>query len=209
MELKEYKMELLKTPEERINRESAINSESLLDHIDEFRDRAETLQKLIDDRRKQVADLEESVREKEEISIALEKKLKERKAISDELIYDIRDEFSNLNGKLDERLSSMEDHISEVFKDVKSSEKPAETVVEMPNFDELKEDISEKIHSENVRMYRNLQDFIKEQGSLEEVEISLGQRVVGVGKRALFGIIFGVVDTVLLIFILLKIFELI
>lgn len=154
-----------------------VEEDSLLKQIDEFRKKAEALQSLINERQDKVLSLEETVKEKENKNEALQSELSQKQEALNSVLEDIKGQFNIFADRVDTSVSNA--------------------------VNEAKEPVIEKIHTENVRLYRNLYDFIKEDYDTDEFEDYIKETVKagrGPVKVALF---FSIFNTVLLIAVLL------
>ena len=128
----------------------------------------------------------------------------------------MEDIFTSISEKLeviiDRQREAAGQSFDEVFSDQKSflsnsmltqEKKLAESFNSVSRqLDGMKDEISEKIHSEDVKVYRNLQDFIQEQDHSEEDQKKLTKMYKGLKAREIFILILTVVDIVLGVFFL-------
>lgn len=145
----------------------------LLVQIDAFRDKAKQLQSLIVAKERKVKELEAMVRSKEErnmqLQLELAKKQEEADSIKasvevqvDEMMTTLRQSVEQLEHRIEEQVSNNQANAAEQTANVK------ETLENMTSdLSSLKGDISEKVHSENVKQYRNIQDLMKEMDKTE------------------------------------------
>lgn len=63
--------------------------------------------------------------------------------------------------------------------------------------DGVKDELSEKIHSEDVKVYRNLQDYIQEQDHSEDDEKLMAKRYKALRNREYFNMVLTVVDIII------------
>ena len=145
----------------------------LLVQIDAFRDKAKQLQSLIAAKERKVKELEAMVRSKEErnmqLQLELAKKQEEADSIKasvevqvDEMMTTLRQSVEQLEHRIEEQVSNNQANAAEQTATVK------ETLENMTSdLSSLKGDISEKVHSENVKQYRNIQDLMKEMDKTE------------------------------------------
>lgn len=159
------------------NSADATNSsgeDMLLVQIDAFRDKAKQLQSLIAAKERKVKELENMVRAKEErnmqLQIELAKKQEEADSIKasvevqvDEMLTTLRGSVSQLEHRIEEQVANNQANAAEQTACIK------DTLENMTSdLGSLKGDISEKVHSENVKQYRNIQDLMKEMDQTEE-----------------------------------------
>ncbi len=151
----------------------------LLNQIDEFRDKAQQLQDLLLSKESKVMELQNIVDEREGKAKELESILTERQKQADGIAEDMAKEVTaEITSQIDviiERVTSKIDELSvTIGKDLGDGQKLTEqqyaelkaTLDEtLPSLntqlDTLKSDLSEKVHSENVKCYRNVSDLIK------------------------------------------------
>lgn len=215
--------------------QSSYEDDSLLAQIDAFRDKAKQLQVLINDKQKRVIDLEAQVRAGEaaindkeariqKLQIELEQKQKEADSLVttvesqvDKMLGSVRDDLNSLGSRVETSVSDssrqQSDELKEILSKVGTDLEGIKTSLE-PNDDELsakevKDIISEKIHSENVQMYRNLQEDIKKLDSSDSVINSLDLRYQDLKKKLGWALLFGFVNLAAVIVLLLFYFNVI
>ena len=127
--------------------------------------------------------------------------------------------FSTISGKLeaiiDTQKAASNQSFDEVFSDQKSflsnsmltqEKKLSESLNGMSRqIDGMKDELSEKIHSEDVKVYRNLQDFIQEQDHSDEDEKKLLKRYKSLRNREYINMVLTIVDIILGVMFLLVI----
>ncbi len=154
----------------------------LLEEIDAFREKAMQLQELINRKQSHVHELEKVVEKKEFLNVELQDKLEKTQKASDEIISTVHTEVSFIADGLNDSVSKMQ---SELLAQTK--EKDEELDAKIASLDEtikslntelavLKTELSEKIHSENVAEYRNLQEVIKNSDFSEKIEEKADER---------------------------------
>lgn len=171
------------------------SNDALLVQIDAFRDKAVRLSGLINANQKKVESLETQVKEKEGQIAALQDELstKQREADTlvttvesqvDRMLVSVKDEFSSFNNDVTGRISKSTRADAEKL--ARMMEKVNNGVVEIKDFlahpqdettlEDVKNELSEKIHSENVKAFRNIQDTLKENDHSEELDTSLEEK---------------------------------
>lgn len=151
----------------------------LLNQIDEFREKAQQLQDLLLSKESKVMELQSIVDEREGQARELESILTERKkkadSIAEEMVKEVSAEITSKIDVIIEKVTSKLDEFGvSVTKDLSACQKLTEqqyaelkaTLDEaLPSLntqlETLKTDLSEKVHSENVKCYRNVSDLIK------------------------------------------------
>ncbi len=162
----------------------------LLSQIDEFREKAKQLQSLIALKESKAQELQVIVDEREDKAQELEQILTERQAEADELVIHFGKKVDELTDRFSTKMTEMESAISEQVAEVKKSseeqleanrklneeqvslnkklteDQVAEVKALLENttgqLESMKTDLSEKVHSENVKCYRNIQDLFND-----------------------------------------------
>lgn len=139
----------------------------LLNQIDEFRAKAQKIQFLIRSKEKKVKDLETLLREKEIKNIELKNILSKRHREADSVMGDLNDKFDKLIDAVNLHMLDIKKNISnDISGEDKNSLKQTKaiqyTLSSMNDeINGLKKDISDKVHTENVKLYRNIEDSLK------------------------------------------------
>ncbi len=154
-----------------------IEEDTLLIQIDEFRKKAETLQALINDRQDRVIGLEEEVRQKESKNTKLQEELSKKQEVLNSVLEDMKNQFDILANRVDTSINNA--------------------------LDEAKEPVMEKIHTENVRLYRNVYDFIKEDYDIDRLKILLNNIQKANKPPLIVALVLTCINTLLLIFVVL------
>lgn len=193
------------TPNEEYSTD-AYGSDALLLQIDAFRDKAVKLSGLIGAKQKKVVALESLVREKEndlaekeEQIAALQSELEEKQREADGLVTtvetqvdrmltSVKADLSDLNENISEKITagnqdsaekieSLLNTVNTSVNDIKATlGKEADEKEEGITLEDVKQELSEKIHSENVKVFRNIQDTMKELDHSEEMDISFEEK---------------------------------
>mgnify|MGYP003440828869 CR=1 FL=1 len=203
--------------------------DALLVQIDAFRDKAIRLSGLINANQKKVLSLEAEVKKKEgqisdkENQIAalqdeLSTKQKEADALVttvetqvDRMLVSVKKEVSTLNNELSgqitrenheesARIASIVDKVNSSVLEIKDYLAHAE---EDTSLEDMKEELSEKIHSENVKVYRNIQDTMKEMDHSEQLDISIDEKYRSLKHRTAFLLIVLIINLIVSAVILL------
>lgn len=154
-----------------------IEEDSLLIQIDEFRKKAEALQNLINDKQNKVLNLEEIVKQKESMNYQLQTELAKKQEALNSVFEDMKDQFDILANRVDTSVNNA--------------------------VNEAKEPVIEKIHTENVRLYRNLYDFVKEDYNTEQLIEKIINKMNPTKKIIGFSIFLSLVNLAILIVLLL------
>lgn len=185
-------------------------SDALLVQIDAFRDKAVKLSSLIGAKQKKVVALEAMVREKEadltekeEQIASLQNELDEKQKEADSLVTtvetqvdrmltSVKADISDLNQNISEKISAENQAGSERVENLLNTVNASvseikETLANGPeetvSLDDVKQELSEKIHSENVKVFRNIQDTMKEMDHSEELDISFEEKYQSLKSR--------------------------
>ncbi|MEG0805405.1 MAG: hypothetical protein RR364_01235 [Lachnospiraceae bacterium] len=140
----------------------------LMKQIDEFKEKAKQLQGILSTRESRVQELQELVSEREEKARELETVLESRQEEADGIMGDVKKQIDSMVVTINKETERLGETVSQGVST--GIQECIEKIDEMKNtLDELNEnltgtkrDISEKIHSENVKCYRNMQALIIE-----------------------------------------------
>lgn len=168
---------------ERTDREVG-REDYLLNQIDEFREKAQQLQDLLLSKESKVAELQHIVDEREGKAKELEYILSERQrkadGITEEMTKQIGSLIDKVSAKMDEIETSIHENVGkELSENRELSEKQLAELNELkellatvtPQLDTIKSELSDKVHSENVKCYRNISDLFKSmEDKLDKVE---------------------------------------
>ena len=160
----------------------------LLNQIDEFRERAKQLQSLLDTKENEAQELQTLVDERQEKAEALGEILKERQSKADGFTAEVEKQIDAMIAKVADKMDEIESAMKEDVADGKkfNEEKAKELKDSLGQIEEqlttIKTELSEKVHTENVKCYRNIQDLFR---SMEEkvdhlTMIEDKQRTIGV-----------------------------
>lgn len=192
--------------------------DALLAQIDAFRAKAQELSNLIQNKQAKVADLENMVssREKQNEKLRAELEL-------------TRKQYREIEEKLDARFDTMKDGLSQdmgkytedLLEQNKAAQAPVLEKVESvgtalnsvdttvadvnKSVSGLKEQIFDKVHTESVQSYKNLQEFIKENDKSEDNRLSILTAVEKVKGAVTFVGILSVINMGMLVCMLLHI----
>lgn len=184
----------------------------LLSQIDAFKEKAQHIQALINTKAKKVKELENLVREKEikniELQNILSKKQKEAKGTMD----GINERVDELMHSIDLYMNELKDDLSKsILTDDKASIKQTKAIqYTLSSINEeltgLKSDIEDKVHKDNVKLYRNLKDLFNDSFKDKDIveKINYNNRVnISIKKGISFLIILSLLNlTGILVFIL-------
>lgn len=172
----------------------------LLVQIDAFRDKALKLQSLINAREKRVKELEALVRTKEAKNLELQQTLYKKQKEADSLVTDVNMRVDGLIGEVREAMKSIEGKLqTQVENNENSSVKQTmavqDTLTSMnEGLTDLKSEISDKVHSENVKVYRNIQDLLTEKDRTDEATEVINEGFKGVKAQNTFLILMSILN---------------
>ena len=173
-------------PEVQERKVNVVSREDfLLSQIDEFRERAKQLQSLLDSRETEAQELQTLVDERQEKADALGQILEERQKKADGFTAEVEKQIDRLIGKVSAKMEEIE---------VSMKEEQLTTA---------KTEISEKVHTENVKCYRNISDLFRSMDERLDKLTVMESRMHPVRIFSLTGMILGIVNLVVLLLVLL------
>ncbi len=159
------------------------SDDSFLAQIDEFRARAQKLQQMMANRESRAQKLQEIVDEREDKAEELQLILDERQEQVDGISAVVAKQIDALSEQVQARLDAIEKAVSveradTPKTDTETTEQMKETLGQVSvQIESLKSDLSDKIHTESVKSYRNTQDVLKDLDEkldqLEDVEVDV------------------------------------
>ncbi len=207
---KEAKPDTKVQPEVQERKVNVVSREDfLLSQIDEFRERAKQLQSLLDSRETEAQELQTLVDERQEKADALGQILEERQKKADGFTAEVEKQIDRLIGKVSAKMEEIEVSMKEDVADGKriNEEKAKELKDSLAQIEEqlttAKTELSEKVHTENVKCYRNISDLFRSMDErLDELTVMENQ-MRPVRIYSMTGMILGIVNLVVLLFVLL------
>lgn len=195
--------------------EEPSGEDMLLAQIDAFRDKAKQLQTLISAKERKVKELEAMVRAKEERNSQLQEELAKKQAEADGIAADVETQVDRMMQTLRGSVDDLEEHIQQQVAD--NQEKAAvqtqavkDTLEDMTSgLDAIKGELSEKVHSENVLQYRNIQDLLKELDNREEAAKKSEEEFSVVKKRITMVTVVSVLNVIAVVTLILATFGII
>ncbi|MCR5054507.1 MAG: hypothetical protein K6A69_06680 [Lachnospiraceae bacterium] len=154
---------------------SMVSEEDLLKQIDEFREKALKLQSMISDQEQRAKNLEDEVREKEHTNTALDAELLKKREAAESIVGEVNDKVDKIMNSLSEDVKESVGTLGEDLKTTKS-------------------EITDKIHNENVTVYRNIQDLLKEMDKNDELSKMIESRVHGIRIQNVVLMIFSILN---------------
>ena len=193
--------------------EEPSGEDMLLAQIDAFRDKAKQLQTLISAKERKVKELEAMVRAKEERNSQLQEELAKKQAEADGIAADVETQVDRMMQTLRGSVDDLEERIQQQVAD--NQEKAAvqtqavkDTLEDMTSgLDAIK--LSEKVHSENVLQYRNIQDLLKELDNREEAAKKSEEEFSVVKKRITMVTVVSVLNVIAVVTLILATFGII
>lgn len=205
-------------------RESTVGEESkddfLMKEIDEFRDRAKRLQMLLDNRETEAEKLKSIVNERQEKADALQEKadeldqiLQERQQEADGITLQVERQIDSLINKVSVKMDELEATMTDQNEDGRRfSEQKAKEVKEtlgqiQEQLTTLKTELSEKVHTENVKCFRNISDALKgteqKMDSISDLEDSVNEKIAPVKLLGMSSLVVGVINFVAIIIMMI------
>lgn len=183
-----------KIQRERIT-DNVEREDFLLSQIDEFREKAKQLQNLISSKEDKVQELQEIVEEKEGQAKELSDIIEERQDAAERVVSGVGEQIDGMVNKVDAKLKELNETFAEHLAEnaVNSTEqneavrklideyqdKMSEAIKGLDGqFEAVKNEICEKVHTEDVKCYRNMQTLIEESDrKIEETKDAVAELV--------------------------------
>lgn len=182
----------------------------LLNQIDEFRERAKQLQSLLDSRESEAQELQTLVDERQEKADALGQILEERQKKADGFTAEVEKQIDHLIGKVTAKMEEIENSMKEDVADGKriNEEKAQELKDSLAQIEEqltaAKVELSDKVHTENVKCYRNISDLFRSMDERLERLTVMENKMKPMKAFSLTAMILGIVNLMMLIVVLLS-----
>lgn len=207
--LKEY-VNRRKNKPERI-KEDVGKEDFLLNQIDEFREKARQLQELLSSKEDKVQELQDIVAEREDKAKELSDIIEERKDAADRVVAGVKEQIDRMIDKVDIKLNELNETFTrrleenaangtEQHEEVRNlireyNEKLTETVNGLNGqFEKIRSEICDKVHTENVNCYRNVQTLIEESNrKLDGIEEN-GSKVSSLKTMLIIIVIFTILN---------------
>ncbi len=197
----EYGMEEITSREETVT--STNGEDQLLIQIDAFRDKARLLQSLIKSKETRVKELEYQVYELERKNIELSDSLARKQEEADSIVSDVNEQVDRMMQDVKANMSSLEERIERQVtnnEDAAAEQTKAmqDTLSNMSQgLEGIKLELAEKVHTENVKVYRNIQDLLKELDKSEEQKAELEHKLSDIKTTNSAALIFTLVNILL------------
>ena len=164
---------------------------------------------LLDSRETEAQELQTLVDERQEKADALGQILEERQKKADGFTAEVEKQIDRLIGKVSAKMEEIEVSMKEDVADGKrlNEEKAKELKDSLAQIEEqlttAKTEISEKVHTENVKCYRNISDLFRSMDERLDKLTVMESRMHPVRIFSLTGMILGIVNLVVLLLVLL------
>ena len=199
---------------ERIRRKLE-NQDFLLSQIDEFREKAMQLQELLVSRESKAKELQTIVEEREVKAEELQQILDERQEKADGITAEVSKKINVLIEKVAQKMDEVEASMKAELANgnelsAQQAQQLKDTLTEVTTqLENIKVELSEKIHSENVICYRIMADLMN--GIEDKLDdITALQTTVDTNKKlSIVGIVLGGVNLIALIALILVSFGII
>lgn len=204
----------------------------LLKQIDEFREKAKQLQELLISKESKVVELQSIVEEREEVAEQLQEEaeqlqdvLNERKEAAEGLLGDVQSHMRSMMEQVERKLNDLAEKIAADVNEttgrtaeqtaeqtavIKSALEDISTQLDQITFeeitkqlDQMKLELAEKIHTEDVKCYRNMAKLVEEQTVKIEENDALEEAVGGIKGYVKVIIGISVVNSVALVVLIL------
>ncbi|HAN51290.1 MAG TPA: hypothetical protein DCP96_06250 [Lachnospiraceae bacterium] len=196
-----------KTEAEKLCDDAKSGEDQLLIQIDAFRDKAMQLTKLINARERKVKELEALVRAKEEKNRELQDTLARKQEEADSLVLDVNRKVDEMMTQVKDTMGNLEERIADQVAGNEESvaqqnQAVQETLTGMrenlggvsDGLNSIKDELSEKVHSENVKVYRNIQDLLTEMNTKEADRVATEKQFHSLKTMGVFSMLFGLLN---------------
>ena len=191
---------------ERIN-ETVNKDDFLLSQIDEFREKAKQLQNLLATKQTKADELQAIVANRQDKADELEQILMERQEKADGITKEVEKQIDALiekvTAKMTEIETSMASEIQEGNKENASHVKESLEQIQ-EQLETLKVELSEKVHSENVMCYRNIQDLIKSMDVKLDKLDGVNKQVKDLKLFVIFSFVFSAMSFIGILFLVFR-----
>ena len=148
--------------------EQVDKEDFLLRQIDEFREKAKQLQVLLASKESKVAELQTILDEREVKAEQLEGLVNERKEAAEVLLNGVQSQMDVMISQVEDKLNILAEKIENNVNDTtgrtaaQTEEMKAALEDVAKQLDQMKLELAEKIHTEDVKCYRNMATLIEE-----------------------------------------------
>jgi len=183
-----------------LTKESKV--QELQEIVDEREIKAKELEYILDERQrkadgiteevtKQIDSLIDKVSEKmEAIGVSLGKELQDGQKVNEQQLEELKNTLGVLNGQQIEEIKGMLGSLS-----AQQAEELKNTLSELnAQLEVVKSDLSDKVHSENVKCYRNLADLLKSVEEKLDKANEIEKKVISVHKCTIAIIVLSVIN---------------
>ena len=196
-----------------LNNKVEASEDLLLQQIDAFREKAQTIQTLIKEKEARVGELEQLLRDKEIQNAEmqnklelLEQELEKKHQEADGLVTTVETQVDRVLQELRVEMSGLQ----EKLEDAAQTKEIQDTLASVSESVEgIKTDLYDKVHNENVKVYRNIQDLLKERDEQDTSMDETNSQFKKVGGKVTFATVLGVLNLGVVVAILLSLLEII
>lgn len=186
----------------------------LLSQIDEFREKALQLQSLLITKETRARELQSLVDEREGKAEELQQILEERQEKVDGITAVVSKQIDEMLRKVSDKMEEVSVGMSADWKDSRSFNEGQfdrlKETLEQANaqLGTIQEELSSKIHSENVKCYRNVQDLFKGVDEQMEQMPVLQKQTSGIRKLAITSLVVSILNFAAVVAVLVSVFVL-
>ena len=190
---------------ERKEKEEVGKEDFLLNQIDEFRMKAEQLQEMLRTKEGKLQELQTNVSDKEEKAEALNRILNEKQKEADELSEIFEKQIDALIAKVTGKLGEFEEHVSTEMKEGRKVDEEEAAMVRaalgqiQAQLEAMKSELGDRVHTENVKCFRNIQDLFKGMDDKLDALNFLSDKVKKAKSAATGALVFGILNMVLIL----------
>ncbi len=184
----------------------------LLSQIDEFREKALQLQSLLVTKETRVRELQNLVDEREGKAEELQQILEERQEKVDGITAVVSKQIEEMLAKVSKKMEEVSTGMSADWQNSRNFnegqfDKLKETLEQAnAQLSVLQEELSSKIHTENVKCYRNVQDLFKGMDEQMEQMPVIHKRTESIRKLAIAAVVVSVLNFTALLAMLVSLF---
>lgn len=195
------------TEEQKTLMKPEDGDDRLFEQIDAFREKAQQLSAIIHSKQTKVSNLEALVGEKEAQNRYLHDEVDRLKSQSDKIVIELD---SRINGIKESLSSDISDLKTKFLEKADTANAPLIEKVDAMNasFSGMKDEVFDKVHTENLQAYKNVQSFIQENDKSEDNRVRITTEIYKLKKFFGFLIFLGIVDTAGIAFVILYLLNL-
>ncbi|MCR4798605.1 MAG: hypothetical protein K5853_09230 [Lachnospiraceae bacterium] len=178
------------------NMEKTNTDDILLKEIDAFREKAQKIQSMIRDRENRVDELESQLQQKEAQNAEMQRTL-----------TDLEAQLEKKHSEADALVTNVETQVDRVLDELRNEFSGLSSVSD--SVEGMKTDLYDKVHNENVKVYRNIQGLLDETAEADTTFKETQAQFKKVNAKVIFAIVLSVLNMgvgVAILFLLLGIF---